>query len=464
MKKIQRFMIAAPSSGSGKTLLTCGIMRLLQKEGYSVQGFKCGPDYIDPMFHTKVLGISSVNLDSFFVEEQMLRYLFCRRMDKTKSDNSIAVIEGVMGFYDGLAGKSTKASSYDVARITDTHVILTVDVKGMSLSVVPYIKGFLEYVPNSHIAGVIFNRCSKGMYPILKQLVEEQLPIHVLGYLPILPECEIPSRHLGLYLPQEIEDFQNKIEMAADTLKETLNLEQLCLIAEHAPLLNEEATPEIEKMSKTSHNKVRIAIARDDAFCFYYQDNLDILEQLGVELIPFSPTYDKELPSNIKGLLLGGGYPENFAEELSRNDSMRISIRCAIEAGLPCLAECGGFLYLHDAIGDINGKEWNMVGVIRQKASYQGKLHSRFGYITLTDKTTGTQLRGHEFHYYDSTNHGDAWEAAKPLSSRHWECMYHVGNLYAGFPHLYYASNIEFITDWIGQCMQWKEKKYNEQY
>lgn len=457
MNEIPRFMIAAPSSGSGKTLLTCGIMRLLQKEGYSVQAFKCGPDYIDPMFHTKVLGISSVNLDSFFVEAPMLRYLFCRRMKNLQADSKIAVIEGVMGYYDGLAGKSAEASSYDIARITDTPVILVVDVKGMSLSVVPYIKGFLEYVSHSHITGVIFNRCSKGMFPVLKQLVEEQLPIEVLGYLPVLPQCEIPSRHLGLYLPQEIADFQNKIEIVADTLKDTLDVECLCRIASQASEMDGETEYEIDKVFPDSHDKVRIAIAKDDAFCFYYQDNLDILEQSGAELVPFSPIHDKELPPDIGGLLLGGGYPENFAEELSRNHSMLDSVRSAIKAGIPCLAECGGFLYLHDSISDINGQEWNMAGVIGQKASYQGKLQARFGYITVTDKKTGIKVRGHEFHYYDSTDHGSSWEAVKPLSSRHWDCMHSIGNLLAGFPHLYYASNIEFVSGWVGRCRQWKE-------
>ena len=196
---------------------------------------------------------------------------------------------------------------------------------------------------------------------------------------------------------------------------------------------------------------------RDMILCFYYQDNLDILEQSGAELVPFSPIHDKELPPDIGGLLLGGGYPENFAEELSRNHSMLDSVRSAIKAGIPCLAECGGFLYLHDSISDINGQEWNMAGVIGQKASYQGKLQARFGYITVTDKKTGIKVRGHEFHYYDSTDHGSSWEAVKPLSSRHWDCMHSIGNLLAGFPHLYYASNIEFVAGWVGRCRQWKE-------
>lgn len=456
MKNIPRFMVAAAASGSGKTTLTCGLMRLLQRQGYTVQGFKCGPDYIDPMFHTKVLGLPSVNLDSFFAQEDMLRYLFAHRMDGLEG-RGLAVIEGVMGFYDGLAGRSTQGSSYDIARIADIPVILCIDAKGMSLSVVPFIKGFLEYTADSHIKGVILNRCSKGMFPILKELIEAELPVRVLGYLPVMEDCELPSRHLGLYLPQEITDFREKLERLADTLQETIDIDALLALAASAPQLKEGSigfcAPDMPQ------KPLRVAIARDDAFCFYYQDNLELLEQYGVELVPFSPMQDEALPEHICGLLLGGGYPEIFAGELCCNLSMRRCVKQSIEQGIPCLAECGGFLYLHESITDLDGFERSMVGIIPAKASYQGKLQPHFGYITLTDKPSGMTIRGHEFHYYDSTDHGEAWTAAKPLSSRHWTCMHKKGSLLAGFPHLYYASNPEFIAAWVRSCAQWGERK-----
>ena len=187
-KRIPRILLAAGASGSGKTLLTCGLLQVLVNRGIKTVSFKCGPDYIDPMFHTRVLGIPSVNLDSFFAEDEVLRYLFDRRMQQRYSEMSIAVLEGVMGYYDGLAGRSIKGSTCDIAKITDTPVILCIDTKGMSLSVVPYVKGFLEYIPDSHIQGVILNRCSKGMYPILKELLETQLNIAVIGYMPVLED------------------------------------------------------------------------------------------------------------------------------------------------------------------------------------------------------------------------------------------------------------------------------------
>ena len=458
MNKSPRFMIAAPSSGSGKTMLTCGLMRLLQKKGYEVQGFKCGPDYIDPMFHTRVLGIPSVNLDSFFAEDEVLRYLFDRRMQQRYSEMSIAVLEGVMGYYDGLAGRSIKGSTCDIAKITDTPVILCIDTKGMSLSVVPYVKGFLEYIPDSHIQGVILNRCSKGMYPILKELLETQLNIAVIGYMPVLEDCELPSRHLGLYLPQEIQDFQQKVERIADTLADTLDMECLLGLAKSAPALETKAPDNWSGILQQTEPVIRIAIAWDNAFCFYYQDNLDILESLGVELVPFSPIVDSKLPENICGLLLGGGYPENYARELSCNASMRQSVARAIQENMPCLAECGGFLYLHDAITDIDGEEWAMVSAVHATAAYQGKLQPRFGYITLEDGQTGMQIRGHEFHYYDSTDYGQEWTARKPLSSRHWSCMHKQGNLLTGFPHLYYASDPGFAAEWVQRCRQWRKE------
>ncbi|MBD8938909.1 MAG: cobyrinic acid a,c-diamide synthase, partial [Lachnospiraceae bacterium] len=206
--KQPRFMLAAPSSGSGKTMITCGILQILKNRGYRVSSFKCGPDYIDPMFHTKVLGTISRNLDTFFTGEEMTRFLFA----KTAQQTDLSVIEGVMGYYDGLGGIRTKASSYDLARVTDTPVILIVNAKGMSLSILAQIKGFLDYQKDSKIKGVILNQTSEVMCEDLRPLIEENCKIPVLGYVPKVAECVIESRHLGLVTPAEMTDLQERIE------------------------------------------------------------------------------------------------------------------------------------------------------------------------------------------------------------------------------------------------------------
>lgn len=452
-RHIPRIMIAAPNSGSGKTTVTCGIMQLLKNKGYSVNGFKCGPDYIDPQFHTKILGVPSVNLDSFFVGENTLKYLMARH-----AENGISVIEGVMGYYDGLAGKSAAASAYDIAQITDTPVILVLDVKGMSLSAAALLKGFLEYKADSNIKGVILNRCSKTMFPILKQAMEEQFPVKVLGYLPVMTGCSFPGRHLGLLLPEEISDLHEKIQNVAEVLAAALDWEELIRIADGAPEIHYETSADFCDIIDTAQERVRIAVAADEAFCFLYADNLRLLEQLGAELVYFSPLHDKSLPENISGLLLGGGYPENHAKGLSENKLMRQAVyEAVIDRELPCLAECGGFLYLHERMSDLDGVMWDMAGVIRADAVYSGKLSMKFGYITITDKQTGNRIKGHEFHYFESTDYGECCVAQKPLSVRQWDCMHRRGvsgrgNLFAGFAHLYYYSNIDFVREFLDKC------------
>ena len=207
-KSIPRFLIGAAASGSGKTLITCGILQALKNRGLQIASFKCGPDYIDPMFHSKVIGTKSRNLDTFFVDEETVRYLLA----KNASDCEISVIEGVMGYYDGLAGISTEASAYDVAVKTETPAVFIVNCKGLSVSAVPYIKGFLEYKKDSRIRGVILNQISPMMYPRMKEMIESQLPVTVYGYVPVVKDCVLESRHLGLVMPEEIRDIQKKLQ------------------------------------------------------------------------------------------------------------------------------------------------------------------------------------------------------------------------------------------------------------
>lgn len=448
-----RIMIAGTSSGSGKTTITCGLLKALVDRGLATASFKCGPDYIDPMFHTRVIGTKSKNLDTFFTDDNTTRYLFAQ----TAKDVEISVIEGVMGYYDGLAGISTKASAYDLALTTRTPVILAVSCKGMSCSVLPLIKGFVDWKEEQPIAGVILNQLPGGLYPELKREIEAQLHLRVFGYVPPLKDFILESRHLGLVTPGEIQGLNGHLKQLAATLEETLDVPAILALAGQAPPLPHEAVT-----VRALEEPVTIAVARDEAFCFYYEDNLQLLGRMGARIAEFSPIRDKSLPENIDGLILGGGYPELAARELSKNRSMREDIRSALAQGLPCLAECGGFMYLHQTMEDMEGQPHEMVGAISGKA-YKTERLSRFGYIELAASVdsllgpAGTQLKGHEFHYFDSTACGDGFHATKPLRKSAWDCIHASSSLGAGFPHLYYYSNPDVPYEFLKTALSFKK-------
>lgn len=465
--RVPRVMLAAPASGSGKTIITCGLLRVLQKRGLECVSFKCGPDYIDPLFHQAVLGIAGSNLDSFFLEEKKLRDLFTEKTTHAQ----FAVIEGVMGYYDGVGGTSTWASSYEIARITETPVILIVDGKKSSLSIAALIQGFKQFREDSRICGVILNRTTSAMAERLKPCLEAQ-GVALLGAVPDCTEARLESRHLGLTLPDSQMAFREQLERLAEKLETCLDIQQMITIAgaavkpmtvndqiaEKAETAEKANAAERNTTTRSQPKKIRrIGIARDEAFCFYYQENLDFLAQEGYQLVPFSPLHDRELPDGLAALLLGGGYPELYARQLAENEEMLNAVRQAAEAGIKIMAECGGFLYLHQTLEDDQGQEWPLAGVISARGFRTGRL-SQFGYIQLESQTAGNpaqerreHIRGHEFHYWDSTAPGTDMMARKPASERTWACMYRTGKLLAGFPHLYYRSDPDFIRRFLNQ-------------
>ena len=458
--KIPRILLAAGASGSGKTLITCGLLQALVNRGLKVASFKCGPDYIDPMFHSRVIGTRSRNLDTFFTDGDRTRYLLA----KNASDCEIAVMEGVMGYYDGVGGITSRASAYDLASTTDTPAILIVNSRGMSVSLAAYVKGFLEYKKDSHICGVIFNQMSPMLYPRMKKLLEEELSVKVLGYVPKVEDCVIESRHLGLVLPEEIPELKSRLQKLSEVLEKTLDIDGILELAGEAPEL---AAPETEMLIQKdtafgyrTEEKVRIGVADDEAFCFFYADNLNLLEQMGAELVRFSPIHDRELPEDLDGLLLSGGYPELNGEALEENQEMCTQIREVILDGMPCLAECGGFMYLHQEMEDMEGKQRRVCGVIPGRAYRTPKLN-RFGYITLTEKQdTGLgEIPAHEFHYFDSTDCGADFHAAKPASKRGWDCIHDRGRLMAGFPHLYYYGNPRVPARFLKNALEYKKER-----
>lgn len=458
--KLKRVMIAAPKSGSGKTTITCALLQILKEKGFSVASYKCGPDYIDPMFHKKVLGIPSKNLDTFFTDAETTRRLFLHG----RRDNDFAVMEGVMGLYDGLGGVSKEGSSYHLAQITKTPIILVIDAKGMGRSIVAQIAGFLAYDTDYLIKGVILNRMSKSYYEILRPIIEEELKITVLGYFPENKNMRLESRHLGLQMPDELPGIQGQLKEIADELLKTVSLDKIVEMAE--------TTEELEVLQMSSafadergenENPPVIAVAQDEAFCFYYEDNLRLLEEFGAKLIYFSPLHDAHLPTHCDGILLGGGYPELYGSELAANASMRNEIKAAFVSGVPTVAECGGFMYLHESITDPDGISYPMAGVLPGTCDYKGKL-VRFGYINIEENCSnflpeGEIIRAHEFHYYDSTDNGTDCTAKKPLTGRAYPCIMSGETYWFGFPHLYYPSNPVFAESFVKKARAYKERR-----
>lgn len=447
-----RFMIAAPNSGSGKTTITCALLKALLNQEYKVAAFKSGPDYIDPMFHSRVIGAKSRNLDLFMLGKETAKYLLA----KNASDCDVAVLEGAMGFYDGM-GQTEQYSAYDLARTTKTPVILVVNGKGAALSLAATIKGFKNFRPDADVRGAILNNVTAMSYKFYKEVIEQETGVKLVGYLPYMQDCNFESRHLGLVTAEEIGDLQQIVERLAEQASKTIDFDELLKIANNA----EQLVYEEQKLVAVA--KVKIAVAQDKAFCFYYQDALDLLQELGAEIIPFSPLTDVELP-DCDGIVLGGGYPELYAEQLAANHSMCTSIRSAVKLKKPCFAECGGFMYLleHFKAEDSTVYEWT--GAISGDTFMTSKLN-RFGYITLTAErdnlfcAAGGQINGHEFHYSDSSNNGHDFLAVKASGISEWACCHAEKALYAGYPHIHLWGNVDFARNFVRACAEFAEKR-----
>lgn len=433
-KKVNRILISAFGSGSGKTTFTMGLLRLLQKKGLKVSSYKCGPDYIDTMFHTKALNIPARNIDLFLSSENTVKNILSDTED-------IAVIEGVMGFYDGIAFTSD-ASAYNISMVTDTPVIIIVDAKGKSATLKALISGMLNYKKNN-IKGIILNRITKSSYPVYKNMIESELNVQVLGYIPEMADCTLKSRHLGLITADEMADIENIIEKIACQLEISIDLDNLLKIAENTPDL------EYDKQEINLIGKCRIGVAKDNAFCFYYADNLKVLEKMGAEIIYFSPLSDKELPDNLDGLIFYGGYPELYAEQLSANKSFISSLQKAYNNKIPLIAECGGFMYISQSIDN-----FEMASLIKGSCKMTTKLQN-FGYVNVfANKDSmllkkGENVPAHEFHYSIIDEDYNDCIMRKPKSSRSWQGVYLLDHVYAGYPHLYFLSNLKLAERFI---------------
>lgn len=442
---MKRLMIAGTGSGCGKTTIVCALLQALVDRGMKTASFKCGPDYIDPMFHRKVIGAESYNLDSFFCDGNTLRYLLHR------GAGEISVIEGVMGFYDGLNGKG---SSFEVSQVTDTPVVIVINARGMSESLGAVIKGFLTYIQPNKIVGFIFNRLAESRVEFARKLCVE-LGTEYLGRFPSDEYFALESRHLGLVTAAEVSGLKEKLKRLSETAEKYIRIDRLLELANSAKLTFSE--PEISR-----GHKVKIGLSTDEAFCFFYPENRDILEKMGAEIVPFSPLRDERLPEDIDGLILCGGYPELYGDKLSENVSMLSSIRKAINNGLPCIAECGGFMYLHREFEGMDGNFYKGAGVINGRAFKTPKLKN-FGYSVLTANSDnllcqkGESFPVHEFHYFDSEFCGDDFISRKPGKSGERKCVIANNSLWAGFPHLYFYSSPEIAENLLAVCERFKE-------
>jgi cobyrinic acid a,c-diamide synthase len=477
-------MIAGTRSGCGKTTLVCALLAAFKRRGLDITAFKCGPDYIDPMFHRSALGVPSYNLDPFFMDAPALRAHLAGH--SPAGEGSLCIIEGAMGYYDGIAF-TDEASAFTVARVTETPVVLVIDAKGIGNSAAAVLEGFVLHRRDSNICGVIFNNANEALYAGLRAALEKAGLPRAFGYLPRRPDCGFESRHLGLMTAQEIPALQEKLAALGQQAEETIDLDGLlrlrqCLgdtLINEPRMSGEQGTGNREQGFTSDYSNitgntliyqskilpiphppspiphphhsqkklVQLGVARDEAFCFHYAENFELFEALGCELVFFSPLHDGGLPENLDGLYLAGGYPELHVKALAANRTMRRQIREALAGGLPTIAECGGFLYLHETL---DGEP--MAGVIAAPAQRTEKLQ-RFGYITLTALSDnvlchkGEAIRAHEFHYWESGAAGDSWMAAKAGRSLVYRCAYATKTLYAGFPHLYLPANPAFALN-----------------
>ena len=454
----KRLMLAGTGSGCGKTTFACALLAALSSMGKDIISFKCGPDYIDPMFHKKAAGVESRNLDVFLMGEKGVKY----GLAVHSKGREIAVLEGVMGIYDGLNSGSF-ASSNHVSVLTDTPVVLIVNAKGLGLSICALIKGFLEFDRNN-IRAVLLNNISEGIYGFYKQMIEERfsregLSLRVVGFMPHIPEAGIESRHLGLVF-DECSETKEKLNILGKYALKCIDIDSLLDIAEQAPPLDcdEGFLPKAK-----SSCGLKIYAACDEAFSFWYEDNHDLLRAMGAEINFFSPIHDQALPNDADGLLLWGGYPELYGLELEINTSMKQSLKSAIECGLPVYAECGGFMYLQQSLTDLQGRSFRMLGVLNGNAIMTRKLQN-FGYHEIEAQKDsmlckeGGRINAHFFHHSESDCQGDSFKAVKQ-SGKSFPCVVSRRNIFAGYQHLHFWGNTDFAQNFINACVEYRNKR-----
>ncbi|MCC5652401.1 cobyrinate a,c-diamide synthase [Nostoc sp. XA013] len=449
-------IIAGERSGVGKTTVTLTLLASLRRRDRLVQSFKVGPDYIDPMFHQHVTGRPCRNLDPVLTSEAYVQQCFARHSQLSE----YALVEGVMGLFDGIGHGQEKQKSTDfastahIARLLDLPVVLVIDCSRLSGSVAAIAHGYQSFDPRIKIAGVVLNRVGSDRHLSLLKDSLQPLQLPILGVLRRQDNITIPDRHLGLVPTAELPELNALINRLAD-------LGDTCFDWQHLlPLLKSEPLSTSVSSSLSTSSPVRIAIARDRAFNFYYQDNLDLLQQLGAELVFWSPLEDAAIPKDVQGMYFGGGFPEVFAQQLAENTSVRDAVKTAILRGMPTVAECGGLMYLCEQIINFEGKSWSMAGVLPASAVMGGRL--TLGYrraVALQDNLlvkAGTTVYGHEFHRSHLT-----LTPTQPLfETSRYDCDENMGcegwglpaNVHASYVHLHWGESREIPQQFLEKC------------
>ncbi len=441
-------LIAGTHSNCGKTTVTLAVMAALARRGLAVQPFKCGPDFIDPSLHQMVTGRISRNLDVRMCGEAFVRQTFARHCPQ----QGCAVVEGVMGLFDGGEG-----SAATLAKTLELPVILVIDVRSAAESVAAVVHGFATLDPALTIAGVICNRIGSDKHrDMVAGAVKAHCRVPIIGFLPRRDEVGIPSRHLGLHMGEEHPLQGEGLEQLVSLAEQHLDLDLLLRIAAERDAAT--TVKQTYSSAPIAGAPVRLGVARDKAFCFYYEDNLDLLRAAGAELIFFSPLHDQKLPPGLQGLYLGGGYPELHAQELSANQGMRAAIRTFAESGRPVYGECGGFMYLTRSITDLEGLESAMVGLYPFRARMQARLRSLGYRQPVLQRNTmlgpvGSVLHGHEFHYSTIDDNQPLMAAAFRLDDGRRE-GYMLHNTLAGYVHLHWGRTPEVATRFVDACRQ----------
>ena len=448
---MRRILIAGTNSGVGKTTVTAGLIAALCRRGHSVVPFKVGPDYIDPGFHGAAAGVPAGNLDSWMVPQDQVLETLHRRVPK----DAIVVIEGVMGLFDGRKGMGEVGSSAHVAKITDTPVVLVASGAKMARSAAAMVSGYVNFDPDLDFAGVIFNQLSgDSHYQILHDAVCNHLTVPVLGYLPRDTQVAIPERHLGLMPSAEKEKLSELLTSLADLVEANLDVEAIIAAASNAkplPKPKQRVFP-----AEPAAQSCRIAVARDEAFHFYYPENLDLLTAFGAEIVPFSPLHDGELPEDIQGVMLGGGFPEMFADKLTANATLRSGLAKAVKQGMPVYAECGGYMFLAQDLADFAGLRYPMTGVFPGHAEMRSKRRA-LGYVEVAGAPGNFLLpenetcRGHEFHWSDMQDCSQqALYLKQPTGDPVGERIYHCLGSYI---HLHFLSNPGVAKRFVEKCV-----------
>ncbi|MCL4300201.1 MAG: cobyrinate a,c-diamide synthase [Anaerolineae bacterium] len=505
-----QILIAGVSSGVGKTTITLGLIAALRRRGLRVQPFKAGPDYIDPTYHTLAAGQPCRNIDTWMVPPDRALELYLKAAETA----DVAVIEGVMGIFDGFSYTGEEGSTAQIAKLLDAPVLLVLDVGKMARSAGALALGYTRFDPALKLAGFILNRCgSESHYRGVKQVVEAATGLPVLGWLPKNAELHIPERHLGLVPTDERGELTGFIARAADLIDQYFDVEQILAKAEsgnpwrwpmrpaeklstalvHEKTANPVVVFEHSNKSKIENrkSKIVIAVARDPAFSFYYEDNLSLLSENGAEIVFFSPQQDPGLPPSTAGLYFGGGFPELYAAQLAANQSLLAALRQAHAAGMPIYAECGGFMYLTEAIIDLEGRTHPLVGLVPGITRMQPRLVS-LGYRLVESPggnfllPPGVTTRGHEFHWstWERSRKAEGGRRKDEISGNSsfiphpssvitpaWQIRPRQGeseskpegythhNLIASYVHLHFAHSLQLAPNFVRACRQWLETR-----